>query len=158
MAIYMKYGDVTGDATQKGFEDLINIDHFHWEVNRAVVKQPAGRGTTREAKKPELGPFDVTKDADSASTGLLYETCCKSKPMKCEISFVRTGEEKAYMTYTFYEALITKITTATGGDGRQAEVVTFDFTAVEAMVYPIEKDNQRGDPSPFPYFRLFDDK
>jgi len=152
----MKYGSVKGDATLKGFKDYINLDNFHWEVSRAVVKQPAGRGTTREAKKPDLAPFNVTKGADSASMELLKQICREKKGYKCEISFVRTGEEAAYMTYTFHDALITKITTSTGEGGEQVETIIFDFTAVEAAVYTRNKVNQRGGYIPFDYYNVND--
>ena len=154
MGIYMKYGDIKGDSTLKGFKQWINLSNFHWEVDRAVTKQPAGRGTSREAQKPDLKEFDVTKEADSASMLLLKETCCAKTPYKCEISFVRTGEDIAYMTYIFHEALITKITTTTGQEGAQSEVITFNFVAVEAALYVRTEDNQRGDRIPFPYYSL----
>jgi type VI secretion system Hcp family effector len=143
----MKYGNIKGDATQHGFVEWINLDHFHWEVNRSVAKQP------------ELGPFDITKEADSATTELLIATCCNSTPEKCTISFVRTGEDKAFIEYIFYDSLITKIAAVTGQDGRPAETITFEYTAVEVTVAGINKSNERaGKPHWFPRFSLIDQK
>jgi type VI secretion system secreted protein Hcp len=154
VGIYMEYGSVKGDATLEAFDKWINLNKFHWEVNRAVGKPPAGKGTGREAQKPDLGTFNVWKETDSASMELLRRTCFEKKPYKCRISFVRTGEKTAYLTYIFHEALITKIAMDANGEGKQEEIITFDFIAAEATMHTLEKNNKRGAPIPFPYYNV----
>lgn len=157
MAIYMKYGIVMGDATAAGFQYWINIQHFNWSVTRSVTNKASSHGHTWDAARPQMQPFIVKKETDAATTELLVEMCCSSKPQPCTIAFVRTGVEDPYAEYVFQEALITQIDTAADGD-RPIETVTFKFAAVEVTVYPSGKKNQMHEKRLFPNFNLIDQK
>lgn len=159
MAIYMKYGNIKGDATQAGFEHCINISQFHLVVDRSVTKRPGGHGgNTREAKRAQVNPFTIVKETDSATTELLIATCHTSKPELCTVSFVRTGVDKPFLKYVFYNSLITKIDTAATGE-RPTETITFDFTEIEMIVHDSDETNdKRGGLHSFPIFSLIESK
>jgi type VI secretion system Hcp family effector len=158
VAIYMRYGDVIGDATIKLDKQTgwINVQAFEWDVKRAITNKPAGHGHTTDVKRPSMEPFKITKETDLASTQLLEKMCRSHKPERCTIRFVRTGIENTYAEYTFHDSLIKEIGINAKGGGPPEETVTFAFVSVEVKVYPGVEHNEKGDSPPFHRYNLVD--
>ena len=55
MSLYMKFGEIKGNATQEGFKDWINIASFQWQpaVDRKI-KTETGKARNREEAQPHV--------------------------------------------------------------------------------------------------------
>jgi len=72
MAIYMKYGSVSGDVTTTGYTNWIELETFQWGIGRGIGS--AARGLeNREASEPSISEIVVTKRMDIGSTGLIED-------------------------------------------------------------------------------------
>ncbi len=89
MGIYMKYGDIQGDATQKDYEGWINLDHFEWSLERKFAADQVGRALQPRGGAGANGtmPCTVRKEADSSSGQILETATTEFKGQKCEIAF-----------------------------------------------------------------------
>jgi type VI secretion system secreted protein Hcp len=142
MGIYMKYGNITGDATQKGFEGWLNIDSFGWGLHRQFAKDQVGRAFNREAAQANVKAITVTKDVDNASGALLEAASTASKGETCEIVFLRTGNPgEVYLQFTLTDTLLQNLGLATGGSERPVETMELDFTKVEITVKVLNEEN-----------------
>jgi len=143
MGIYLKYGDIKGDATQDGFQHWINVTNFSWSnaVSRDI-KTHTGKGRNREQGQPIIKQIVIHKEVDHAS-GPLYKslvTVPQAKP--CTIAFVRTeeGGEK-YLEYNLTDALLANLS-LTGEGERASEQWTLDFTKVKVSVKQLSEANE----------------
>ena len=69
MAIFMKFGDITGDVETSGFEKWTELQSFQWGVGRGVGSAMSG-GNSREGSIPSVSEITVTKRMDGSSPGL----------------------------------------------------------------------------------------
>jgi type VI secretion system secreted protein Hcp len=142
MAIYMKYGDITGDATQNGYEGYINLTSFDWGLDRHFAVDQVGRATNREAAQAQIRRCHVSKDVDHSSGQILEAVATHFKSEKCTIVFVRTGNPgNAYLTFTLTDALIAKLAVNSGQPERPAENLEIDFTELEISCSTLAEDN-----------------
>ena len=149
MGIYMKYGDIKGDATQEGFEHWINVTNFTW--NNAVtrdIKTHTGKGRNREQGQPIVNQIVINKEVDHAS-GPLYKSLVTVPQAKdCTIAFVRTEEGgETYLEYQLTDALLANLN-LTGEGERASETWTLDFTRVKISVKQLNEANESS-ASPF---------
>jgi type VI secretion system secreted protein Hcp len=152
MGIYMKFGNIQGDATQKGFEGWINLIHFDWGLDRKFAEDQVGRSFNREAAQAQILPCNVKKDADSSSGMLMQTATTEFKGQKCEIAFVRTGNPgETYLHFTLTDALIAKLDVATSGGERPVESLTIDFTELEIQTKTLNETNTGEDPMTITY-------
>lgn len=151
MGIYMKYGEIKGDATQEGFEHWINISSFHWDAVTRDIKMSTGRGRNREQSQPHVKRITITKEVDHAS-GPLYKslvTVPQAKP--CRIAFVRTDEGgETYLEYNLHDTLLQHLTLS-GDDNRAGEQWTLDFTKIKVSVKQLSEANVASGPFHFEY-------
>ena len=66
MALYLKYGDIKGPVTTKGFEGWIECESFGWHIDRNIGDAARG-STSREHSEPQIHEITVTKRTDIAS-------------------------------------------------------------------------------------------
>jgi type VI secretion system secreted protein Hcp len=145
MGLYMQYnkGEIKGDATQKGFEEWINLHTFSWGMTRAFTKD-TGKAFNREGAQASVGRITVTKEVDSSS-GQIHQTAWtehKGKPIT--IAFVRTGDPgDAYLTFTLTDAVFQKLDISPPRENpeRPTEVIVIDFTEVEINTVVLKEDN-----------------
>jgi type VI secretion system secreted protein Hcp len=152
MGIYMKFGNIKGDATQDGFEHWINITGFEWgpAVQRDINTE-TGKGRNREAAQPHVANIAVTKEVDHASGPLYQSLCAVPKAQECTIAFVRTGDVgDAYLEYTLTDTLLASVDIR-GDHERAHEVWKLDFTEVEVKVKPLDEHNVSQTPFSFRY-------
>src|SRR6516165_6935262 len=143
MGIYMKYGDITGDATQDGFKSWVNVTNFNWGgcMERKGMRTDTGRARNREPGQPTMANITVQKGFDHSSGLLLKALCTVPQAKTCEIAFVRTGEGgEQYLKYTLTDAMLAEVS-ITGSADRPNETWTFDFTEVEIEVKQLKEDN-----------------
>ena len=79
MAIFMKFGDITGDVETSGFEKWTELQSFQWGVGRGVGSAMSG-GNSREGSIPSVSEITVTKRMDGSSPGLWTDAlrACRS--------------------------------------------------------------------------------
>ena len=147
MAIYMKYGTIQGDATQKGLEGWINIKSFAWGLERKFAKDQVGRAFNREAAQANVKEIVVTKDLDHSSGDILKTTSTASKGEKCEIVFLRTGNPgEPYLKFTLTDTLFKHLSLSPGQTPeRPEERLILDFTKLEIEVKVLDEANVNAD-------------
>jgi type VI secretion system secreted protein Hcp len=146
MGIYMKFGNIQGDATQKGYEGWINLHHFDWSLERKFAEKQTGRAFNREGAQAEMHECTVTKAADASSATLLQTATTEFKGQPCEIAFVRTGNPGDwYLKFKLTDALIAKLSVS-GGAERPDETITINFTEVEIHTKTLNSTNDGEEP------------
>ena len=144
MAVYMKFGSIAGDATQKvgggylikDFARLeapgwISISDFHWEIDRKITTRSGSQGNARDPKQPGVKEITVKKEADKATTELLKAICYNNNSETCTIIFVKTGDPgEVYMQYKFSNVFITNIKVTLEKE-IPMETLEINFTKVE---------------------------
>jgi len=153
MGIYMKFGDIQGDATQRGFEGWINLTHFDWGLERKFAEDQVGRAFNREGAQAQIQPCKVTKEADSSSGKILQTATTEFKGQPCEIAFVRTGNPgETYLKVKLTDALIKQLDVGTQGPNeRPIESLTIDFTELEIQTKTLNETNNSEDPMTITY-------
>jgi type VI secretion system secreted protein Hcp len=152
MGIYMKYGDIEGDATQQGYVGWINIDSFSWSLERTFAADQVGRAFNREAAQAQMHHCVVTKAADASSGKLLQTATTEFKGQTCEIAFVRTGNPGDwYLKFKLKDTLIANLDVATSGGERPEETITLNFTEVEINSKTLNETNTGEDPMTVTY-------
>jgi type VI secretion system secreted protein Hcp len=143
MGIYMKYGNIQGDATQKGFEGWINLTHFDWGLERKFSDDQVGRAFNREAAQAQMYQCTVKKEVDSSSGQIMQTATTEFKGQPCDIAFVRTGNPgDTYLQFTLTDALFAKLDVATQGPApRPIETITIDFTEVSITCFSLNELN-----------------
>jgi type VI secretion system secreted protein Hcp len=169
MGIYMKFGNIVGDATQHvqdgtgvesqvlrmvagnsiaaailGETGWIPLKDFHWQADRAITNR-AGKGSapqTRGPVTPNLHEVTVVKDIDGASCDLFQSLCEDTKGVDCTIVFVRTGDPgEIYLKYKLKNALIQDINVNVQKEERPTEKLTLNYTDIELSVWRIDEQN-----------------
>lgn len=152
MGIYMKFGDIKGDATQEGFEHWINVTGFQW--NPAVhrdVNTHTGRGRNREQGQPQVTNITITKEVDHASGPLYKSLMTTPKAQECKLAFIRTDEGgETYLSYTLTDTLLAGVTIK-GEHDRAHETWLLDFTEIAVEVKQLDEQNVSQAPFHFKY-------
>lgn len=142
MAIYMKLGNIKGDATQQGFEGWINIESFDWSLARVFAKNQTGRAANREGAQAEMKEITVTKDVDHSSGEILKLASTGFKGERCEIVFLRTGNPgEPYLKFTLTDTLLKELDVFSLTSERPVEKMTLNFTELEIEVKVIDEAN-----------------
>ena len=151
MGIYMKYGDIKGDATQDGFEHWINIPGFSWEAVFRQIRTETGKGRNREQSQPHVKRIRVQKEVDHASGPLYKSLVTVPTAQECTIAFVRTDEGgETYLEYTLHDTLLQNLTLSGEGD-RAVETWVLDFTKIKISVKQLSEANVSSGPFHFEY-------
>jgi type VI secretion system Hcp family effector len=170
VAAYMKFGTITGDATQKvggrilikdpAFleeQGWISISEFKWVIDRKITTRSGAHGSTRDSKQPAVETFTVNKEADKATSQLLTSICFNNNAETCTIVFVKTGSPgEVYMQYRFSNVFITNINNAyvaTHEGEHHTETLTINFTKVEMAHLSSDTTNvlSKSDPDRFEF-------
>jgi type VI secretion system secreted protein Hcp len=142
MGIYMKYGNIQGDATQQGFDGYININSFDWKLHRHFAEDQVGRSFNREASQAHIDRCTVTKEVDHSSGELLQAAATGFKGQPCEIVFLRTGNPgERYLTFKLTDTLISSLSVSGEGEERPSETIVLDFTELEIVCKTLDESN-----------------
>lgn len=145
MAIYMKYGDIKGDATHKGHEAWLDINSFQFGVGRAIMT-PVGSTANREASQASVSEVTITKNMDASGPKFFLEACVGIKGAEVKFDFVSTGDPgETYLTMTLTDALVSGYSVSSGGD-RPSESISINFTKVQMKHVGAKTDNTAGTP------------
>ena len=130
MPIYLKYGNIKGDATQKGHESWTDILSLQWGVNRSM-NTIGGSTANREGAEAVVHDVTLTKRLDSSSVELFKSACAGRQSYTAQIDLASTGSPGVtYLTYTLDNALVSAYSINSDGD-RPFESITLNFTKME---------------------------
>lgn len=145
MAIYLKFGKITGNVTEGEHKDWITVSSVQWGVGRGI-STPVGSSANREASAPSVSEVVITKEMDIASTALFMESVKGNKGEEVKINIVATGSPpRLFCTYTLSNALVSGYSVSTGGD-RPTESISLNFTKLEFKYTPSTEENKQGTP------------
>lgn len=149
MAIYLEIEDITGNVTEQGHEEWIEVDSLQWGVGRAISSE-IGRAADRESSQPSISEITVTKMMDASSPDLFTEACT-GDGKTVTIDFCKTGQEvEAYMQYELENCMISGYSVSSGGD-RPVETISLSFTKITMTYTPTEENGELGSPIPAGY-------
>jgi type VI secretion system secreted protein Hcp len=145
MAIYVKYGDIKGNATHDKHKEWLDVQSLQWSVNRSIATK-SGSSQNREASEPSLSEVSLFKEMDAASPKLLTEACTGAAGKKVEIHLVSTGSPGVtYAEYELTNGLISSYSMSSSGD-RPTESLTISFTKIQFKYTPYDDKHKAGDP------------
>ncbi len=109
MAIYLDYEGIKGNVTAEGYEGMIALKYFRFNVSRKISME-SGAMANRENALPKLGTVYIEKFSDVSTAALFNVSVAGSEGKRATLHFVRTGTDKPveYMTYTMENCLISK--------------------------------------------------
>jgi type VI secretion system secreted protein Hcp len=144
MAIFVKFGQIKGDATHEDHQNWIAVESLAWGVNRSMSTK-TGFGADREASQPSISDVTVTKDMDGSSIYLFKEACTGSEGKDCTIHVVKTSDPgHTVAEYKLTNTLISDYDASSDGDV-PSETVSFNFTKVEFKYISYD---EKGKPTP----------
>jgi type VI secretion system secreted protein Hcp len=128
--MFMKIGDVKGEARDKSHKEEIDVLAWSWGMsNSGSAHMGGGAG----AGKANVQDLSFTKYVDKASPELML-SCCNGKHHPTATLVVRKAGTTPleYITITMSEVLITAVSTGgSGGEDRLTENVTLNFAKVK---------------------------
>ncbi len=128
MAIFMKYGDMNGEATATGYAQWIEMTSMQWGVGRGI-SAGVGGASKREASAPSVSEITLTKTMDSFSPLALKEAI-GGEGVTVKIDITRTdgkGNHVAFQKYILNGTMISGYSVSSGGD-RPSESISLNFT------------------------------
>jgi type VI secretion system secreted protein Hcp len=138
MAIFLKYGSIIGETTQKTHEKWIEIQSMQFGVGRGI-SSGVGGGSKREATAPSVSEITLTKTMDIASNLLLKEAL-GGKAVEAKIELTQTdnsGKHVSYLKYILTNTLISGYSISSGGD-RPSESISLNFTKIDSEYLNID--------------------
>jgi len=142
MAIYIKFGAISGEVTTKGYEKWIEVDSFHWGLGRAV-SVGGGGGSKRESSAPSVSELVLTKTM-SVDSPLLLKEAIGGKAADVKIELTQTdasGKHIAFQKYVLHETLVAAYSISSGGD-RPRENFTLNFAKFDSEYVDIDSKFQ----------------
>jgi len=109
MAIYLDYEDIKGTVTAEGYEGMISLKYFRFNVSRKINMEPGGMAN-RENSLPTFSTVYIEKFSDISTPALFNVSVAGNKGKRAILHFMRTGTDKSieYMTYTLENCLISR--------------------------------------------------
>lgn len=141
--MFLKIGDIKGEAVDENHEGEIDILAWSWQLSRTGTAQTGGGDRRGQAI---VRPLVVTKYIDLASTEL-YRSTFKGEVIPEAVLTVRKPGETP-LEYLKVEMKNVMITSATPGgdttDDRATEDVALDFSQICLTYTPQEPDGSAG--------------
>ncbi len=152
MDIYVKFGDVKGDATHASHQEWIRASSLCWGVEREVSTE-IGAPNVRIPSHPTVSEVTLIKEMDGATASLFREATMGQRGKTCLID-VCSDAQRVYCHFELQNALVSSVSLMCQetADGEQAkdvlrEEVKINFTKI-IFRYIIENvDDADGDAS-----------
>lgn len=138
MAIFLKYGALTGEATAEGYKGWIEVQSIQWGVGRGISAGMGG-ASKREASAPSVSEVTITKSFDAASPLLLKEAL-GGKASEVKFDLTQTGNKSAHLAYQKYiltNCLVSGYSISSGGD-RPMESLSLNFTKIDSEYLKVD--------------------
>lgn len=134
MAIYVKYGNIKGDATHHAHKAADGWWAAHsatYSVSRAI-STPTGSTQDRTPSHAHVTDIVVTKTQNTSSSAFFKEATV-GEGVPCTIHFVQDGglHGEVYMELILTNAMISHFNQHGSESGRPSESMSFSFTKLE---------------------------
>ena len=132
MDMFIKIGDLKGEARDKTHKDEIDVLAWSWGLsNSGSAQQGSGAG----AGKVNVQDLSFTKYIDKSSPDLMLATCNGKHFPKAVLTVRKAGEQPLeYLLITMEEVLVSSLSTGgSGGEDRLTENVTLNFAKVKVQ-------------------------
>jgi type VI secretion system secreted protein Hcp len=150
--MFMKIGDLKGEAKDKTHKEEIDVLAWSWGMsNSGSAHMGGGAG----AGKVSVQDLSFTKYIDKASTNLIM-ACCTGKHFDDATLVVRKAGDTPleYIIIKMKEVLITAVSTGgSGGEDRLTENVTLNFASFVTEYKP-QKADGTGEASSFAKYNI----
>jgi type VI secretion system secreted protein Hcp len=145
MALYMKYGTLEGEVTEKGHENWLAIDSASFGVGRSTTVEVGSGQEKRHRDQPTISDLQISRTYDKSSP-LLFNESVVGKPLKVQIDFLEPADgpdasPNVYLTYTMRNCLISSYSVG-GGPGGSTESLAINFTAINIQYTAYDKEDQ----------------
>lgn len=88
--LYMKFGNIIGSATAKGYEGWMKIKTFTFGIKRNVSMEP-GNLSNREPGRPQISRIAITREMDRSAVALFQAAVKGTAGVDVAIVAVATG-------------------------------------------------------------------
>lgn len=137
MSILMQIEGLQAESRIADHPGWFPLTGFRWGGQRAARTHTGGTfGTASTFSTPQLRDVVVTRQADSASSGL-WNHMIQGRPTPLRFHWLRAGPGGAPTTYLeaqFDEALLVSIDVDSPGSDRPVETLTFTYRSLEFRV------------------------
>lgn len=143
MPQYLRIDGVTGEATDSGYEDWIELDGFSLQV----AQSQARNGDTRSGQggKPVFSFLNVTKELDGASPTLTKLAASGKSVGTIVVELTQTADGATrYQRYEFGDAVVASVTTEGNGGPRPRESVSFAYSTMKTNYEGRKLDGSSG--------------
>jgi type VI secretion system secreted protein Hcp len=132
MDMFIKIGELKGEARDKVHKDEIDVLAWSWGISNSGSAQVGGGAG---AGKCNVQDLSFTKYLDKASPDLMLAACNGKHFPKAVLAVRKAGEDPLeYLLITVEELIVTSISTGgSGGEDRLTENVTLNFARVKVQ-------------------------
>ena len=137
--IFIKIGDIKGEAQDSSHKDEIDVLSWSWGQSQSGTMHTGGGGGSGKVSIQDLS---IVKYVDKASANLLA-ACSSGKHYPEALLTVRKAGENPieYLKFTMEKVLITSVSTGgSGGEDRLTESVTVNFGKCKVEYSPQKED------------------
>lgn len=143
MSIYLKYGNISGNVSDKGFNGLIKLIRADFGVGRKITSETSTQ-KDRESSNAKIRDLHIVKSVDKSTPYLFVESCC-GRGVDAEIIMSKTGAgggSEEFMRYSLKNALISDyLFYATEQDeAKPLERLTLSFVDMDMKYTPFDEN------------------
>ena len=143
MAIFMTIPDVPGEATAKGFEQLIECLSLAHGVSQAATATQSGSLGDANCHHQDIS---VSKLTDSSSP-LLLQNCCEAKnfpEIMIQVTKTVASQQIAYLVVTLTDCILSSVSYSGDGEGSPVESLTINYAKVVWNYTSVDKTGTVG--------------
>ena len=145
MALFMKYGSIEGEVTEKGHAKWLAIDSASFGVGRSTTVEVGSGQEKRHRDQPTITDMQISRTYDKASP-LLFNEALVGTPKKVQIDFLEPADgadasPNVYLTYTMRNCLVSSYSVG-GGGGGATETLALNFTAINIQYTAYDEKDQ----------------
>jgi type VI secretion system secreted protein Hcp len=145
MAIFMKFGDKTGDVDTTQYKGWIVCHSFQFGSGRGIGSAAAS-GQSRQGSHASVSEVTVSKNLDPASLPMWRDGLDGKLATTVDFSFTRADQDNSeYLHITLWDTGVSGWSMSSGGD-RPSESVSLNFAKIELKDIPQNVDGTPGTP------------
>jgi len=155
MPIYMKYGDIKGSVTTKGYEEWIDLGSASLSVSREI-RPVHGNAQSREAAAVHVSEVSISKEDDPSSADIFQEALTGTGKL-IKIHFLQSKAAgggatlQSFMEWELEGSLISNYGVGGGAGGKPSESLSLSYVQISNKRIEYDKNNIRKDPKTVVY-------
>jgi type VI secretion system secreted protein Hcp len=151
MTIYMQIEGLSGDVTELGHNNWIEIDSFSFGCSRNVASSCPGHTSDRETSLASFSEIVVTKSMDKTSPNLVALAWIGTAKT-VRIDFTGSGETSSvYASYILRHVLVSSYNVCAESNGIPREKLSLNFDKIDFIFTPYKQDGSAESPIPISY-------